>query len=192
MQNQQEEIWKDIPGYEGLYQASSLGRVKSLERKSWNGFSLHLKKEIILKQSKQKKYFITTLSKENKTKSFLTHQLIAMAFLGHIPCGFKLVVDHIDNDTTNNNLDNIQLLTNRENVNKRQLNKTSKYPGVYFNKNEKKWKTSICISGKRQVYLGYFINEIDAYKTYQKALSNLDKYENDKQFRELIKTLNQQ
>jgi len=76
----QKEIWKDIPDYEGLYQASNLGRVKSLKREvySYNGYRII--KERILKFTITRYYYVS-LRKYNKTKKFYVHQLIAMAFL---------------------------------------------------------------------------------------------------------------
>jgi len=187
------EEWKDIPGYEGRYKASNFCRIKSLERKSWNGKQWITQKEIIMTPSKNEAgYSIVCLSKNRKLQNKGIHIWTAMAFLGHTPCGFKIVVDHIDDNPENNVLSNLQLLTNRQNVEKgfKRKKLTSKYTGVYFNKNEKKFRSSICISGTRQVHLGYFVNELDAHNTYQTALSNLDKYENDKQFRELVRKLN--
>jgi len=187
------EEWLDVPGFEGLYQASKFGRLKSLERKSWNGFCWHLTPEKILKQSNSGKYLCVGLSKNNKVKLRQTQVWIAMTFLNHIPKGFKIVVDHIDDDKHNNYLTNLQLLTNRENVNKgfSKMNLTSKYTGVRFSKKENRFISHICIKGSRQTYLGRFKEELDAHNTYQTALKNLDKYENDKQFRELVSKLNQ-
>jgi len=193
--NLPDEIWKDIPGYEGIYQSSNFCRVKSLERKSWNGFCWITQREIILKPAKNSNgnYYFVGLSKKSKVRQFGIHILTAMAFLGHVPCGFEIVVDHIDDNPENNTLSNLQLLTNRENIIKgfSKMKLTSKYTGVYFNKNEKKFRASICIKGSRQVHLGYFKEEIDAHNSYQTAFKNLDKYENDSQFRQLVKTLNQ-
>lgn len=116
-----------------------------------------------------------------------------MAFLNHKPCGFEIVVDHIDDNPQNNVLSNLQLLTNRQNIEKgfKRKKLTSRYTGVYFNKNENKFRASICIKGSRQVHLGYYKEEVEAGNAYQTALSNLDKYETDSQFRKLVKTLNQ-
>ena len=100
---QQEEIWKDVPGYEGLYQASNLGRIKS---------DIKIKNQT---KSKSKKYLMVYLYKQNVKKTIAVHQLIAMTFLNHTPCGHKIVVDHIDNNHLNNKLINLQLITHREN-----------------------------------------------------------------------------
>jgi ribosomal protein L15E len=72
-----------------------------------------------------------------------------MAFLNHTPCGYKIVVDHIDNNIkTDNRLENLQLITQRENVSKDIKNTSSKYIGVCWHKKAKKWRSSIQINGK--------------------------------------------
>lgn len=172
---QQEEIWKDIPDYEGYYQVSNLGRVKSLERKcianSYGG--IKLKKEKILSPSFNKGYLYVVLyfNRNKKTKSI--HQLVAMAFLGHTPCGYKIVVDHINNIKTDNRIENLQLISNRENSSKDKKNMYSKYTGVSWDKSKNKWKAQIRINGESK-HLGIFENEIDASNAYNKILKTID------------------
>jgi hypothetical protein len=156
------EIFKDIPDYEGIYQVSNLGNVKSLK----NG-----KEKILWKNKKVSGYYCVGLSKNNTRKFFKTHQLVAIAFLGHKPDGHKLVVDHIDNDRLNNRLDNLQLISQRKNTSKDRKG-TSKYTGVYWHKNRNKWRAEIKISGKRK-YLGLFETEYHAHLAYQNALKQL-------------------
>ena len=159
------EIWKDIPGYKGLYQASDLGRVKSLHRiimrsngikQTING---HMKKPSLLRNG-----YFTVILHNVKYKQFYVHQLVAMAFFNHSPNKFKIVVDHIDFDKTNNALSNLRLLSNRENTNQKHSKSRSKYTGVFWDR--KKWRSSIRVNGKR-IYLGSFMSEIDASKAYQ-------------------------
>lgn len=165
----EKEIWKDIPQYEGCYQASSLGRVRSLDRivVNSNGIVRSLKGKVI-KQSGNDGYLQVALS--GKTKR--VHQLVAMAFLGHVPCGHKLVVDHMDDDKHNNRLDNLEVLTNRGNLSRR--GGSSKYVGVTWCKPNKKWRAQIRIDGKGYA-LGYFTNEIDAYNAYKNRLKEISK-----------------
>jgi hypothetical protein len=133
---------------------------------------------------------ITLLSDEGKRKTFKIHQLVAMAYLGHEPCGCQRVVDHIDNDRLNNHYTNLQIISNRENCSKDKWrhNYSSQYTGVAWNKRTKKWYTQIQINGKIK-YLGLFSSEEQASKAYQLALDNIDRYQDNKQFRELIKLL---
>ena len=100
------EEWKDIEEYEGLYQVSNLGRVKSLY---WNN-------ERIMKTAKDKDgYLLVNLYKNKKGKSYLVHRLVAMAF---IPNPNNLPeVNHKDEDKTNNNVDNMEWCGRKYNIN---------------------------------------------------------------------------
>lgn len=169
-----EEVWKDIPEYEGLYQVSNLGRIKSLSRiiKRSNGIGvLPLKERCIkLSISKRSGYVFGMIFKKGKPKNIKTSILVAMAFLGHRPDGTqKIVVDHIDHNKLNNNLSNLRLISQRENSNKKHLKSSSKYVGVSFCKAIKKWDSRVTIDGN-QKYLGSFKNEIDAHNAYQRAI----------------------
>lgn len=155
----QEEIWKDIPDYEGKYQISNLGRVKSLKRK-------YVLEDTILKTPKcSGGYMVVNLSK----KILRVHQLMAITFLGHTPCGYKLVVDHIDNDKLNNKLDNLQLITHRENLSKDSTN-TSGYTGVFLRPN-KKFIARIWVNSK-YINLGIYDTPQEASKVYQERKRN--------------------
>lgn len=159
------EIFKDVPNYEGIYQVSNLGTVKSLK----------FGKEKILKQSKRTNYMYVLLYKNNKTKTFDTHQLVAITFLNHIPNRKKLVVDHINNNNLDNRLENLQIISQRQNMTKDLKIGTSKFVGVYFNKKENKYMSRIYINGKRK-YLGLFISDLEASKAYQNELLTLNLY----------------
>jgi hypothetical protein len=164
-----EEIFKEIPGYEGVYQVSNLGRVKSLPRKVCNHQGCHISKEKILKAGLSRKYLSVVLSDKISSKAFKVHQLVAMAFLNHTRCGMRLVVDHINNNQSDNRLENLQLISSRENSSKDVKNKTSKYTGVSWCKVKKKWVTRFKINGK-YLHLGYFKCELTASVAYQNKL----------------------
>lgn len=107
------EIWKDIIGYEGLYQVSNMGRVKSLER---NDYCCHHRTEKILKERNRNKkgYKMVALYKGNK-KEFSIHRLVAQAFIPNPenkPC-----IDHIDTNPSNNRVENLRWVTAKENQN---------------------------------------------------------------------------
>lgn len=110
------EIWKDIPGYEGQYQVSNLGRVKSLSRtvKSRNqstNFDIQVK-EHILRPGKCDKYRHQSVVLNRK--SFLVHKLVMLTFIGPAPEGKE--VCHNNCDATDNRLSNLRYDTRRENV----------------------------------------------------------------------------
>lgn len=154
------EEFRDIKGYEGMYQISDLGRVKSLK----------FGRESILKGGIDREYRNVTLSIKGEVKTFLVHQLVAVYFLNHKPNKWLIVVDHKDNDRSNNIKDNLQLITQRENASKDRKRK-SKYVGVYKLK-ENRWYSQIRIKGKG-VHLGMFNNETEAHNAYQTALKQL-------------------
>jgi len=99
------EVWRDIPNYKGLYQVSSLGRVKSLERKAphWQGGYRTVKEKILTQSDRGHGYLRVTLTKNGLEKTMQVHQLVAMAFYNHNPKKTKKVVDHINNIKTDNN-----------------------------------------------------------------------------------------
>lgn len=156
------EIFKDVPNYEGYYQVSNFGNVKSLSRKN-------SKKNLILKPfltgSKKRQYRTFRLYKEKTKKQFKGAQLVAMAFMNHKPNGYESVVDHIDNNPKNDNINNIQVISVRKNTSKDKKNCSSKFTGVCWNKNANKWRAYARINEK-QIHLGYFDKESDAKRNY--------------------------
>lgn len=112
-----QEIWKDVEGYEGLYQVSNLGNIKSLNRYVNSVVGKNGKKIIngkIIKTTNRNGYKIVGLSKFNKRKSLAVHRLVCEAFIRKIKS--EEVVNHIDYDKTNNNLKNLEIVTQLQNV----------------------------------------------------------------------------
>jgi hypothetical protein len=167
------EVWKDIPGYEGLYQVSNLGNVKSLPRE-WvagnGGVRKHNGK--ILKGGGHGGYRTVGLSNSVRKKTFHVHKLVAMAFLNHKSCGYELVVHHKNDNPSDNRVENLEITTQRDNVYKTQGKYSSKYKGVYWAEDRNKWRARIFINGKDKC-LGQFECELEASKVYQKALKEL-------------------
>lgn len=112
MQENQNEIFKDILGYEGLYQISNLGNVKSLFRYKPNG--QEVKEKILSSCCDTVGYPCTSLWKNGKGKIFRNHRLVASAFIGEI--GYKMEVNHIDGLKTNNNISNLEIVSRSENI----------------------------------------------------------------------------
>lgn len=104
------ETWKDVVGYEGLYEVSSYGRVKSLNYKGCKG------KVRILKQTFDGNgYLIVGLKKDGKMKTNLIHRLVAQTFIENKenkPC-----VDHINTIKADNRVENLRFVTHKENNN---------------------------------------------------------------------------
>lgn len=103
------EIWKDIPGYKGKYQVSNLGQVKSIV---WKGV---VKDTIFTPWKNHCGYMMVSLRDGVRKKSFSVHRLVWEAFNGQIPDGIQ--VNHIDEDKTNNALENLNLLSPKANCN---------------------------------------------------------------------------
>ena len=104
------EIWKDVAGYEGLYQVSSFGRVKSLGHDAWH-------KGRILKQHLDGKgaYFLIALHKNKTKENMLVHRLVTQHF---IPNPNNLPqVNHKDENKKNNHVDNLEWCTAEYNMN---------------------------------------------------------------------------
>jgi hypothetical protein len=117
----QYEIWRDIPNYEGLYQASNLGRIRSLprewEQKHYSGINSHYNKESqIMKLCEYNKngYLYISLTKNKKAKKHLVHRLIAETFL--IRRNNENYINHLDCDKKNNKLDNLEWCTQSHNI----------------------------------------------------------------------------
>ena len=160
------EEFRDVVGYEGLYQVSNLGNVKSLKfgkGRVLKELQTGLKKNI---------YLAVALSKDGKGKQYKIHQLVAMAFLNHTPCGNELVVDHINDDKLDNRLENLQIVSHRFNTYKTQGRHTSKYKGVSLHKKLNKWVSNIMINGKSN-HLGVFNCELAAAAAYQNKLKEI-------------------
>lgn len=110
------ELWKDIEGLEGLYQVSNKGNFKSLDRAvRQRNESIQIKKGMVRKQTLTPKgYLFVSLSKQNINLGGLSHRFVAKAFIPNPEN--KPQVNHIDGVKTNNNVENLEWVTNQENV----------------------------------------------------------------------------
>lgn len=173
------EEWKDVVGYEGLYQVSSLGNVRSSDRevtqlhprskqgthrfaRTYKGKRLRVRQDNIGRCT-------VSLSKDGKVRSRRVHQLVAEAFLGHTPDGtLSLVVDHIDNDPSNNRADNLQIVSQRANTLKDKRASEGSRSGVSRSSDanrRKPWIATAKVNGK-SVYIGRFETEDEAGDAY--------------------------
>jgi len=164
------EIWKDIIGYEGMYQISNLGRCKSLDRYISLGVKRFYKGKI-LSQTLSNGYLSVKLSKKGfKPITITIHRLIALYFIPNILN--KPFINHIDGVKTNNNISNLEWCTQTENMQhsfKIGLSKTKTlYQYTLDNIFIKKWNSVIeakkelnlhsidaCARGKRKSAGGY-------------------------------------
>ena len=109
------EIWKDIPGYEGLYQISNYGRVKALAKEWKSHHTAKLKhRETLLKcQISKSGYLSVTLYKNRNYIHYRVHRLVALVFITNPEN--KPFINHIDFDRKNNRVENLEWCTSREN-----------------------------------------------------------------------------
>jgi hypothetical protein len=164
------EIWKSIPDYEGLYEVSNTGFIKTLSRKVQYGVAFRIQPERIMTTEKIRKgHLRVTLSKQGETKRILVHRIVYIVFKGEIQD--ELVVNHKDRNKENNHIDNLELMTNRDNTHHfRNTIKRDLPLGV--SKYRSKYKAVINVS-KKSYHLGSFKTPEEASQVYQKALHKL-------------------
>ena len=113
------EIWKDVVGYEGSYQVSNIGRVKSVPRViiRGNGWPHPVRERILRPAKKSDGYLSCALCVGKKLRSFTIHRLVASAFLANnLPDSADVTVDHINGVKTDNRAENLEYVTRTENV----------------------------------------------------------------------------
>lgn len=103
------EEWKDIPGYEGLYQVSNLGNIRSLGNKTHKGI------HAITQKTDKDGYKSVRLCKNGKMKDYRVHRLVYETFVGKIQDGYQ--INHIDEDKSNNNVNNLNSMDCVSNIN---------------------------------------------------------------------------
>lgn len=113
-----EQIWKDIKGYEGLYQVSNIGNIRSLDRKVFNNGnnSICNVKGKILKPNKDKGgyEYVGLVKNKTKTNSIKVHRLVAFAFCEGYEVGLE--VNHKDGVRHNNNFNNLEWVSRSKNI----------------------------------------------------------------------------
>jgi hypothetical protein len=125
------EEWRPVPGYEGLYSISSLGNVRSEERRIAHGSSSRTVKERILCQNRTtNNYLSLRLWRDGEFRVVRVHQLVAEAFIDKPRSG--LMVDHIDRNRCNNTVDNLRWVTKAQNMKNTQCRTSSGFKFSYL------------------------------------------------------------
>lgn len=131
-----QEIWKPIEGYEGQYEASNTGYIKSIERDVMrkDGKKYHRKERILKTWVDRGGYLQVSLyDKKRKKKTCKVHRLIGLTFLRTVEG--KGEINHIDEDKTNNAVWNLEWCTRKENINYGTRNQRTSKPVAQFTKN---------------------------------------------------------
>lgn len=160
MKSTQAEQWRPIPGYEGHYEVSDHGRVRSIDRKVSHAASGHITlKGRMLKPAKGKRgYFHVNLTKERRGKTFTVHRLVALAFIGEPPFAGADCC-HWDDDKENNHVSNLRWGTRSDNVQdsirngtNERLNRTHCVNGHEFNEENTRYTKQgrVCIPCSRK------------------------------------------
>lgn len=159
------EIWKDIKGYEGKYQISNLGNVRSLYDENQICKTPRIK---VLRLCERSGYHTIALSMKGKRKSFQVHRLVAEAFIPNSEN--KPLINHIDENRKNNNVNNLEWCTQLENVRHSlhkkigsMVNYVGKSGEKYIRIRNNRYEVSIYYKGKRH-YVG-------TYKTLSEAIN---------------------
>jgi len=163
MYNMRKEIekWKDIPGYEGMYQASDFGNVRSLNYRK-------TKKIGVMSQTKNKNgYLHTTLYKNKKTITVLVHRAVIMSFYGVS----ELHVNHKNMNKTDNSLANLEFCTRSENMrhalNNKKFNFTDRKGSLNINA---KLSEGDVLEIKKKISEGFSNGEICLEYNVQKGM----------------------
>jgi len=180
IENLPEEIWVPVKGFEDKYYVSNLGRVKSLDRMVYRkvvGKEVFIEGKLLAQSSTDNgKYPGVTLYGASKDEKYPTpvYIIVFFSFNPDIEKKEGWEVDHKDQIRANSKLENLQYITSRDNCIKRSLHNktTSKYPGVSWCKNKKRWQTGIRYNGGKYS-LGRYDSEEEAAKVYQSALSKI-------------------
>ena len=139
-----EEIYKDVKGYEGYYQISNYGNIRSLARevKTSKGGLFPVKEKILKPRMESQGYVMNALQKDGKFKNKKVHHLVWDAFGDGTEISYpNFIIDHIDQNRANNRIDNLRIVNNREN----QFNRKDsvEFRGAYYRKDSNNYYSKI-------------------------------------------------
>ena len=164
------EVWKDIKDYEGHYQISNYGMVKSVERPALikSGYIRIVKERFLSQEKVIGGYKRVSLSIKGKLKRFSVHRLVAIHFIDDKIKNKE--VNHLDKNTSNNRVENLEWISRRENATHKNYG-SNKFTGIHKLKNSKTYQVKIYLNGKN-IYLGSSTNLNKAKKIYNDFINS--------------------
>lgn len=165
------DVWRPVPDYEGLYEASHLGEIRSIDRVvvSKSGIPRKLTGRVLAQRYDKDGYLYTDLPKNGKLRTRKAHRLVIAAFRGKE----HLQVDHINNKKDDNRLGNLQYVTHRENNFKSAARKEDFY--LSYDKKRDAWSVLIKNKGKR-AYVGYSRDKEEAKRIRDRFIKDNPEY----------------
>ncbi len=166
------ENFKDIKGYENIYQVSDKGNVKSLARVIGrsNGTKQKIQERILSSSVSPAGFNRVALYGNEGRELVLIHKLVAVAFLDHKPNGRSLVIKHINGNKADDNLNNLEVVPHRLSLSRNHG--ASKLEGVSYCHTTCKFVATIYRAGKQR-FLGRYMTENEAAKAVQLAVMDI-------------------
>lgn len=171
------EEWRDIVGYEGLYQVSNLGNVKSLDRETKGrikGFKNKLKGKYLKPDLMRSGHLRVTLYKNGTNKHLQVHRLVALSFIENNDN--KEFVNHLDENPSNNNVDNLEWATAQENTNwgtgieRRAKNQYKKIKVTYIDNTYEIWESQTIFAKEFKINISGINNVLNGRRTNYKGM----------------------
>ena len=164
------EIWKSVVGWEGLYEVSDQGSVRSLDRQcvTKSGVLKYTRGRILKQSLHTEGYWLVDLSIKGTKYTHRVHRLVGHAFIDSAWFG---EFDHIDTHRYNSKASNLRKATrqqNSANARKRRTKSSSKFKGVSFCKRTQSWESYICPDNNK-IHLGRFLTQEQAAQAYNTA-----------------------
>ena len=164
------EVWKDVVDYEGLYEVSSFGQIRSVDRiVPRKNHKAHIRSTLLKSSENIRGYYSVWLCKDGISRTHMVHRVVTIAFLGKS----DLFVNHKDFDKSNNRLDNLEWVTHRENIKhyRRSVIKKDGLP-LGVQRSGKRFEALIWAHGKR-INLGSFSTPELASQAYNSVDATL-------------------
>lgn len=164
------EIWKEVKGFEGIYEVSNAGKVRCIERTviRRNGRPLRIKGGEMYIGEDRYGYQIVNFNVNKKRYVKKVHRLVYESHIGYV--NPYMVIDHIDNNRKNNNVNNLQQITGRINTSKDRVKILNLPTGVFKNSSGTGYKAIIQIDNKTN-YIGTYKTIKEADEAYKSVLS---------------------